>query len=171
MQEGDRHEQARCEGGRNREEGEVNTEKAQRELRKSDKEKAAWGRGGWRAAGKMNGVQASEGPPLSGQRVFLCEIYEAQCGDKKKQRVGTAEFQSKRDRNFKKEERWIQTSVYRIRDLGLVGAASVFTRGHKCVSSLEMWIFGSKLHLDLDVKFETENTVKTRRTLPVTCSQ
>lgn len=58
----------------------------------------------------------------------------------------------------------------RISDLVLVGAASVFTRGHKCVSSLEMWIFGSKLHLDLDVKFETENTVKTRRTLPVTCS-
>lgn len=92
MQEGDRHEQARCEGGRNRGEGEVNTEKAQRVLGKSDKEKAAWGRGGWRAAGKMNGVQASEGPPLSGRRVFLCEIYEAQCGDKKKQRVGTAEL-------------------------------------------------------------------------------
>lgn len=46
MQEGGRHEQTRCEGGRNREEDKVNTEKGWRELRKPDEENAGWGRGG-----------------------------------------------------------------------------------------------------------------------------
>lgn len=42
----------------------------------------------------------------------------------------------------------------------------MFTRGQKCVSCLEMRIFASKLDFDLDVKFERENTVKTRREAP-----
>lgn len=41
-----------------------------REQGKSEKEE--WGRGDWRAAGDTNGGQASEGPPLSGQRVCMC---------------------------------------------------------------------------------------------------
>lgn len=65
-------------------------EKGWREQRTSDREAGKGGGGGWRAGGEMNGGQASEGPPLSGQRVRLrgrrgrvCE-YKAQCGDRQR---------------------------------------------------------------------------------------
>ena len=105
--------------------------------------KGGWG--DWRAAGEMNGGQAGKGPPLSGQCacvcVPLCECfdhvceYEALCSDTQRQWVETWELGSK-NRIFKKRarergeqrqrERWIGPNVSRIRDLGLVGTASVF---------------------------------------------
>lgn len=67
-------------------------------------------------------------------------------------------------------ERWIWPNVLRIRDLGLVGTASVFTWGQKYASCLEMWVFcESKLDLDLAVKFEGGNTSNTSSKLHMTC--
>lgn len=70
--EGDSREEGRCERWEEKRRGWRTKREGMGREQGKIRQKVKWGRGDWRAAGEMNGGQASEGPPLSGHCVCMC---------------------------------------------------------------------------------------------------